>query len=83
MQIADQTNTLPWQHHGYLIPYRAGEANHCPGCSRQNWIVGRTMAECAFCGTALPLKDVHGYGAVQTFSGPQSPSDTWPEYALL
>lgn len=27
----------------------------CPGCSRSHWYVGRMMAECAFCGTAIPL----------------------------
>lgn len=41
---------------GYHVVYREHEANHCPGCSRTHWYVGRTMAECAFCGTALPLE---------------------------
>jgi hypothetical protein len=36
--------------------YREQEVNHCPGCSRAHWYVGRMMAECAFCGTALPLE---------------------------
>lgn len=40
---------------GYHVVYREHETNHCPGCSRAHWYVGRTMAECAFCGTALPL----------------------------
>lgn len=40
---------------GYHILYRANEQNHCPGCGRSHWIVGRATAECAFCGTALPL----------------------------
>jgi hypothetical protein len=42
---------------GYLIIYRAGETNHCPGCGRTSWLVGRTSAECAFCATAIPLAD--------------------------
>ena len=41
---------------GYHIVYREHEANHCPGCGRTHWYVGRILAECAFCGTALPLE---------------------------
>lgn len=41
---------------GYHVVYREHEVNHCPGCGRTHWYVGRTMAECAFCGTALPLE---------------------------
>lgn len=37
--------------------YRLGETNHCPGCGRSQWLVGRISAECAFCSTALPLVD--------------------------
>ena len=40
---------------GYRVVYRAGQTNHCPGCSRSHWLVGRMMAECAFCSTALPI----------------------------
>jgi hypothetical protein len=39
------------------LVYRPESANFCPGCSRSNWYVGRMVAECAFCGTALPLRD--------------------------
>lgn len=46
---------------GYHIMYRSEGHNHCPGCGRSHWIVGRLMAECAFCGTALPL-EAHGGG---------------------
>lgn len=42
---------------GYAPVYRHGEANHCPGCGRSNWIVGRHSAECAFCATALPFNE--------------------------
>ena len=27
----------------------------CPGCGKSHWWVGRTMAECGFCSTAIPL----------------------------
>lgn len=40
---------------GFHAVYRANEVNHCPGCGRTHWLIGRLMAECAFCGTALPL----------------------------
>ena len=40
---------------GYHIVYRANEVNHCPGCGRSHWYVGRFSAECGFCATALPL----------------------------
>lgn len=35
--------------------YREGEINHCPGCGRTHWHIGRITAECAFCHWALPL----------------------------
>lgn len=31
------------------------EGCRCPACGRQNWLIGRTSAECGFCGTALAL----------------------------
>jgi hypothetical protein len=40
---------------GFRPIYRANETNHCPGCGRSQWIIGRITAECAFCATALPL----------------------------
>ena len=43
--------------------YRAGSENRCPACARSHWLVGRATAECAFCGTALPL----AFGAPPTF----------------
>ena len=42
-------------HSGYRIAYRQDQANHCPGCGQSQWMIGRATAECAFCGTALPL----------------------------
>src|SRR3546814_19640292 len=40
---------------GYHAVYREGEINHCPGCGRSHWIIGRFSAECGFCATALAL----------------------------
>ena len=42
---------------GYSLLYHEGESMHCPGCGRRNWIVGRSMAECAFCSTAVPMAE--------------------------
>ena len=50
-------------HTGYRIAYRQHEANHCPGCGQSQWMIGRMTAECAHCGTALPL---HGGGSFGT-----------------
>lgn len=47
---------------GYHAVYRESETNHCPGCGRTHWIIGRTTAECAFCATALPLEASHTRG---------------------
>ncbi len=40
---------------GYHAVYRQHQTNHCPGCGRSNWLVGRASAECGFCATALPF----------------------------
>lgn len=40
---------------GHVILYRQAETNTCPGCGSSQWLVGRTMAECARCATAIPL----------------------------
>lgn len=40
---------------GLHLPYREDAVNHCPGCGRSHWWVGRTSAECAFCCTTLEL----------------------------
>jgi len=42
---------------GHHIVYRANESNHCPGCGRSHWYIGRVSAECGFCGTAVPLAE--------------------------
>jgi uncharacterized protein (DUF983 family) len=42
---------------GYQFLYHRGVVNHCPGCGRTHWYVGRVSAECGFCETAVPLAD--------------------------
>lgn len=42
---------------GYSILYRENETNHCPGCGRTHWYIGRLSAECGFCSTAIPLAE--------------------------
>ena len=42
---------------GFAPIYRENEVNHCPGCGRTHWYVGRISAECSFCATALPLSE--------------------------
>src|SRR3954453_18443710 len=42
---------------GHRIVYRANSDNHCPGCGRSHWYIGRVSAECGFCGTAVPLAE--------------------------
>src|SRR3954453_6717371 len=42
---------------GHRIVYRANSDNHCPGCGRSHWYIGRISAECGFCGTAVPLAE--------------------------
>ena len=42
---------------GHHVIYRANESNHCPGCGRSHWYIGRMSAECGFCGTAVPLAE--------------------------
>lgn len=64
---------------GYHAVYHDGEVNHCPGCGRTHWIIGRMSAECAFCSTALPLKEAsnRGSAAAPTFWSSR------PSYAQL
>ena len=49
---------------GYHSVYREDATNHCPGCGRTHWYVGRMLAECGFCATALPLENaLMGWGS--------------------
>lgn len=56
---------------GYRVVYREREVNHCPGCGRSHWYVGRVSAECGFCGTALPLIEATSQGT-RSWSQPVS-----------
>jgi hypothetical protein len=47
---------------GYHAVYRENAVNHCPGCGRTHWLIGRLLAECGFCGTALPLSESYARG---------------------
>ncbi|MGZ2410864.1 hypothetical protein ACUXST_000261 [Sphingomonas sp. F9_3S_D5_B_2] len=51
---------------GYHAVYHEGEVNHCPGCGRTHWLIGRVSAECAFCSTAMPLKEAYTHGSAAT-----------------
>lgn len=51
---------------GYHQVYRPNESNPCPGCGRIHWHIGRVMAECAFCATAIPLPEAPNSGAGAT-----------------
>ena len=59
------------ENRGYFVPYRIGEPNSCPGCGRSHWWLGRSMAECAFCTTALdlPVSAKVGGGLIKTRKG--------------
>jgi hypothetical protein len=54
---------------GHHIVYRANSSNHCPGCGRSHWYIGRVSAECGFCGTAIPLAEARRDEAIS----PQRP----------
>ena len=58
---------------GYCVVYRENQVNHCPGCGRTHWYVGRISAECGFCSTALPLAEATSWGGVGTHSRNQRP----------
>jgi hypothetical protein len=48
---------------GYHVVYRDNHVNHCPGCGRSHWYVGRLSAECGFCGTALSRVEALSMGS--------------------
>ena len=41
----------------YRPVFRQDVTNHCPGCGRTQWLIGRMSAQCAFCATAVPLQE--------------------------
>jgi hypothetical protein len=63
--LANHGRPLPHdpRRRGYHVVYRENEVNHCPGCGRSHWFVGRLSAECGFCATALPLAETMRTGA--------------------
>ncbi|WP_081643347.1 hypothetical protein [Sphingobium bisphenolivorans] len=64
----------------YIPLYRDDEANHCAGCGRQQWIIGRMTAECGFCGTALPLEKFSTWSTSPRIECRGSQADELPEY---
>lgn len=64
----------------YLPLYREDVANHCSGCGRQQWIIGRMTAECGFCGTALPLKKFSTWSAAPRIECRDHQADELPEH---
>ena len=57
---------------GHHIVYRANASNHCPGCGRSHWYIGRVSAECGFCGTAIPLAEARRDEVVSSAPRPTS-----------
>jgi hypothetical protein len=57
---------------GHHIVYRSNQANHCPGCGRSHWYIGRVSAECGFCGTAVPLAETSVVEAMPASSRPRN-----------
>jgi hypothetical protein len=55
LEVAERQFAHDPQSRGYCVVYREDEVNHCPGCGRTHWYIGRFSAECGFCATALPL----------------------------
>ncbi|MFZ2996017.1 DUF2614 family zinc ribbon-containing protein [Sphingobium sp.] len=42
-----------------LLTYRPGKPISCPDCGQSQWLVGRVMAQCACCETALTIDTSH------------------------
>lgn len=64
----------------YAPLYRGDEANHCPGCDRQQWIIGRMTAECCFCGSAMPLESFSTYSASPRIECRDHQAEELPDY---
>lgn len=63
---------------GYSVTYRENEVNFCPGCGRSHWLIGRLLAECAYCGAAVPLAEARiqgGFGGHSRNRKPFVPSE--------
>lgn len=57
LAIFEKADRIDVAARGHHVVYRSNETNRCPGCGRANWYVGRTTAECSFCGTAIVLAE--------------------------
>lgn len=57
---------------GHHIVYRVNESNHCPGCGRSQWYIGRLSAECGFCGTAVPLAETYAQEVISPSPRPRN-----------
>ena len=79
MPITSSEAWKPYER-GYHAVYREHEVNHCPGCGRMHWLIGRMSAECAFCSTALPLMETSSRGPA---AAPVFWSGRRPSYAEL
>lgn len=66
--------------YSYSPLYREDEPNHCPGCDRQHWIIGRMTAECSFCGSAMPLENFSTYSASPRIECRNHLAEELPEY---
>ncbi len=53
--FAEISNPPGFTRRGFVPLYHNDVVNHCPACGHTHWHIGRAMAECAFCETALPL----------------------------
>jgi hypothetical protein len=60
---------------GHHVVYRMNETNRCPGCGRAQWYLGRTTAECGFCGTAVPLAEAKWIGGAGAPGGHLAATD--------
>lgn len=67
---------------GYQVLFHPDESNRCPGCGKAQWLVGRSVAECASCGTALVIAEAQlggfnpsGQRAVALHIVPSAPAD--------
>jgi hypothetical protein len=64
----------------YMPLYRDEEINHCSGCGRDNWIIGRMTAECGFCGTAVLLERFNTWSAAPRFECRDYQASELPEH---
>jgi hypothetical protein len=65
---ASRRNGLPAKLANFVPLYQTGLVNICPCCGQRQWIVGRTMAECAFCDAALPISHGTDRGTARRFT---------------